>query len=178
MAVSKQRKDEILKNYKEWLNKSKAIILAEYTGLSVKDLDQLRQKMRDNGGEFHIVKNTLGKILVQEAGYPVDEKMFTGSTGIGFAFEDAPGLAKAISEFANSSEFIKIKGGYLSSRLMSASQVKALADMPPLPVVRAQLLGVLNAPASKLARVLAEPGRQIAAVIKAYTEKDSAPAEA
>jgi len=178
LAVSKQRKDEILKNYKEWLNKSKAIILAEYTGLSVKDLDQLRQKMRDNGGEFHIVKNTLGKILVQEAGYPVDEKMFTGSTGIGFAFEDAPGLAKAISEFANSSEFIKIKGGYLSSRLMSASQVKALADMPPLPVVRAQLLGVLNAPASKLARVLAEPGRQIAAVIKAYTEKDSAPAEA
>jgi len=178
LAVSKQRKDEILESYKEWLNKSKAIILAEYTGLSVKGLDQLRQKMRENGGEFHIVKNTLGKILVQEAGYPVDEKMFTGSTAIGFAFEDAPALAKAISEFANSSDFVKIKGGYLSNRPMSATQVKALADMPPLPVVRAQLLGTLNAPASKLARVLAEPGRQIAAVIKAYAEKSSAPAEA
>ena len=61
---------------------------------------------------------------------------------------------------------------------MSASQVKALADLPPLPVVRAQLLGVLNAPASKLVRTLAEPGRQIAAVIKAFADKDSAPAEA
>lgn len=178
MAVSKQRKDEILENYKEWLNKSSAIILTEYTGLSVKDLDRLRQKMRDNGGEFHIVKNTLGKILVREAGYPVDEKMFTGSTGIGFAFDDVPGLAKAISDFANTSEFVKIKGGYLSNHLMTATQAKALADMPPLPVVRAQLLGTLNAPASKLARVLAEPGRQIAAVIKAYAEKGSAPAEA
>ncbi len=178
MAVSKQRKDEILENYKEWLNKSKAIILTEYTGLSVKNLDQFRQKMRDNGGEFHVVKNTLGKRLIRDAGYPVDEKMFTGSTGIGFAFEDAPGLAKAMSDFSNSSEFVKIKGGYLANRLISASQVKALADLPPLPVVRAQLLGMLNAPASKLARVLAEPGRQIAAVIKAYADKDSVPTEA
>lgn len=178
MAISKKRKEEILDNYKEWLDKSKAIVLTEYTGLSVKDLDQLRQKMRDNGGEFHIVKNTLGRKLVQDAGYPVDEKMFTGSTGIGFAFEDAPGLAKAISDFANTSEFVKIKGGYLANHLMSASQVKALSDMPPLPVVRAQLLGMLNAPASKLVRVIAEPGRQIASVIRAYTENNSAPAEA
>ncbi len=178
MAITKQRKEEILENYKEWLGKSKAIIFTEYTGLSVKDLDLLRQKMRDNGGEFHVVKNTLGKKLIQDAGYPVDEKMFTGSTGIGFAFEDAPGLAKTLSDVANSSEFVKIKGGYLANHLMSVSQVKALAELPPLPVVRAQLLGMLNAPASKLARVIAEPGRQIAAVIKAYTDKSSAPVEA
>lgn len=178
MAVSKQRKEEILDNYKTWLDKSRAIIVTEYKGLSVKDLDQLRQKMRDNGGEFHIVKNTLGKKLIQDAGYALDENMFTGSTAIGFAFEDAPGLAKAISEYANSSEFVKIKGGYLADSLMNASQVKALADLPPLPVVRAQLLGMLNAPASKLVRTLAEPGRQIAAVIKAFSEKDAAPAEA
>ena len=178
MAVSKQRKDELVDQYTVWLNKSRAIILTEYTGLKMKDLDQLRQKLRDNGGEFHIVKNTLGKILIRDAGYPLDEEMFTGSTAIGFAFEDAPGLAKMLSEFANSSEFVKIKGGYLSKSLMTAAQVKALADMPPLPVMRAQLLGMLNAPASKLARVLAEPGRQIAAVIKAFADKDSAPAEA
>lgn len=178
LAVSKQRKDEILDNYKTWLDKSKAIVVTEYKGLAVKDLDQLRQKMRDHGGEFHIVKNTLGKKIVQDAGYPVDEVMFTGSTAFGFAFEDAAGLAKAISEYTNTSEFVKIKGGYLAKNLLNASQIKALADLPPLPVVRAQLLGVLNAPASKLVRTLAEPGRQIAAVIKAFADKDSAPAEA
>ena len=178
MAITKQRKEEILENYKEWLDKSKAIILTEYTGLSVKDLDQLRQKMRDNGGEFHVVKNTLSRKLIQDAGYPLDEKMFTGSTGIGFAFEDAPGLAKALSDFSNSSEFVKIKGGYLANHLMNPAQVKALAEMPPLPVMRAQLLGMLIAPASKLVRTLAEPGRRVAAVIKAYADQNSAPAEA
>ncbi len=178
MAITKQRKEEILENYKEWLDKSKAIILTEYTGLSVKDLDQLRQKMRDNGGEFHVVKNTLSRKLIQDAGYPLDEKMFTGSTGIGFAFEDAPGLAKALSDFSNSSEFVKIKGGYLANHLMNPAQVKALAEMPPLPVMRAQLLGMLKAPASKLVRTLAEPGRRVAAVIKAYADQNSAPAEA
>lgn len=178
LAVSKQRKDEILEGYKAWVDKSKAIVITEYKGLAVKDLDQLRQKMRDNGGEFHIVKNTLGKKIVQDAGYPVDDKMFTGSTAIGFAFEDPAALAKALSDYSNTSEFVKIKGGYLANNMMNAAQVKALADLPPLPVVRAQLLGVLNAPASKLVRTLAEPGRQIAAVIKAFADKDSAPAEA
>ncbi|NUM45060.1 MAG: 50S ribosomal protein L10 [Anaerolineales bacterium] len=178
MAISKQRKEEILESYQAWFDKSKALVITEYTGLAVKDLDQLRQKMRDNGGEFHIIKNTLGKKIVQAAGYPVDEKMFIGSTAIGFAFEDAAGLAKALSDYSNSSEFVKIKGGYLANKILSAAQVKALAELPPLPVVRAQLLGVINAPASKLVRTLAEPGRQIAGVIKAYADKDSAPAEA
>jgi large subunit ribosomal protein L10 len=178
LALSKQRKDEILESYKAWIDQSKAIVITEYKGLTVKDLDKLRQKMRDNGGEFHIVKNTLGKKIIQAAGYPVDEQMFTGSTAIGFAFDDAPGLAKALSEFANSSEFVTIKGGYLANSVLKPAQVKALADLPPLPVVRAQLLGMLNAPASKLVRTLAEPGRQIAAVIKAFADKDSVPAEA
>jgi large subunit ribosomal protein L10 len=178
LAISKQRKNEIVDQYIGWLKKSRAVILTEYTGLTMKDLDQLREKLRENGSEFHIIKNTLGKILVRNAGLTVDEKMFTGSTAMGFAFEDAPSLAKAISEFASSSDFVKIKGGYLSDSLMTADQVKALADMPPLPILRAQLLGMLNAPASKLARVLAEPGRQIAAVIKAYAENENIPAEA
>jgi large subunit ribosomal protein L10 len=178
LAISKQRKEELITQYREWLNSSRAIILTEYTGLTVKNLEQLRQKMRDTGGEFHVVKNTLGKLVVEQAGYPVDENMFEGSTAIGFAFEDAPAFAKALSDIANTSDFVKIKGGYLSNNLMNAAQVKALAELPPLPIVRAQLLGVLNAPASQLVRVLAEPGRQVAAVIKAFVDKDSALAEA
>ena len=177
MAISKQQKEEALKQYGNWISASRAVILTEYSGLTMKDLDQLRQKMRDVGAEFHIVKNTLGKIAIREVGYSVDENIFSGSTAIGFAFEDAPGAAKVLSDFANSSEFVKIKGGYLGSSLMNAEQVKALAEMPPLPVMRAQLLGIINAPASKLVRILAEPGRQIAAVIKAFSEKDAVPVE-
>jgi large subunit ribosomal protein L10 len=79
-------------------------------------------------------------------------------------------------DFARTLEFLKIKGGYLDSQSVSAQQIQALAELPPLPVLRARLLGTLLAPASKLVRTLAEPGRQLAAVVKAYADREAAPA--
>jgi large subunit ribosomal protein L10 len=175
LAITKERKRELIKQYKEWMEHSRALIVSEYTGLSMSQIDELRRKLREAGGEFHIVKNTLGEIAVKEAGLPVPEHYFEGSTAISFAFEDAPAVAKTMTEFARTSEFVKIKGGYLGNVPMSANQIKALADLPPLPVMRAQLLGTLLAPASQLVRILAEPGRQVAAVIKAYADRDAIP---
>lgn len=173
MAITKERKRELIKQYQEWMEHSRALIVTEYTGLSMSQIDELRRKLREAGGEFHIVKNTLGEIAVKEAGLPVPENYFEGSTAISFAFEDAPAVAKTMTEFARTSEFVKIKGGYLGKAIMSADQIKALADLPPLPVMRAQLLGTLLAPAGQLVRLLAEPGRQVAAVIKAYADRDA-----
>jgi large subunit ribosomal protein L10 len=144
----------------------------------MKQIDDLRAKTREAGGEFHIVKNTLGRVAFESTGMPVQEKFLEGSTAIAFAFKDAPGLAKTLTDFARTSDFLKIKGGYLEKRPISPDQVKALAELPPLPVMRAQLLGVLLAPASKLARTLAEPARQVAAALKAYAEKDISTANA
>ena len=170
LALTKERKEKLVTQYSEWLKHSQATILAEYSGLSMKNMDALRAKIREAGGEFHIVKNTLGKLAFEKVGLSLPENFFTGSTAVGFAFKDAPALAKAMTEFARTSEALKVKGGYLNNRPMNAEGVKSLADLPPLPVVRAQLLGTLLAPASKLVRTLAEPGRQVAAVIKAYSE--------
>ncbi len=178
MAVSKNRKKEIIAEYAEWVNRSQAMIIAEYKGLPMAEMDALRAKMREAGGEFHVVKNTLGQIAFKEAGLPLPENMFEGSTAVSFAFDDAPAVAKMISEYARTSEFFKIKGGFLGKQAMSPAQVKALADLPPLPVVRAQLLGTLLAPASRIARTLAEPGRQVAAILKAYAERETAPEQA
>jgi large subunit ribosomal protein L10 len=174
LAITKEKKQELVKQYMEWMESSRALIVTEYTGLSMKQIDELRRKMREAGGEFHIVKNTLGEIAIKEAGLPLQEGYFQGSTAIGFAFEDAPTIAKTMTEFARTSEFVKIKGGYLGNAVMSPDQIKALADLPPLPVMRAKLLGTLLAPASQLARILAEPGRQVAAVIKAYADRETA----
>jgi large subunit ribosomal protein L10 len=160
------------------MKKSRALILAEYKGLTMAELDALRSRMRVTGGEFHVIKNTLGKLAFREAGLNIPEQYLEGSTAIGFAFEDAPGVAKMFSEYARTSEFLKIKGGFLGTEVMSPEQVKALADLPPLPVLRARLLGVIQAPAARLARTIAEPARQIAAVFKAYADRESAPAEA
>lgn len=178
MAITKKRKKELVQSYADWVQRSRAVILTEYTGVTMKQLDDLRAKVRDAGGEFHIVKNTLGKLAFEDAGLPVPEDLLEGSTAIGFAFEDAPALAKALSDFARTNEFIKIKGGFLGQDRIRAEDVRALADLPPLPVMRATLLGVISAPASKLVRTLAEPGRSVASVIRAFSEKEKAPASA
>lgn len=178
MAISKVRKNEIVDQYSEWINNSRAMFVTEYVGLTMKDIDELRKKAREAGGEFHIVKNTLGKVAFESLGMEIPANYLDGSTAIGFAFEDAPAMAKAMAEFARTSDFLKIKGGYLNKQAIDAEAVKALAELPPLPVMRAQLLGTIMAPASKLVRTLAEPARSLAAVMKAYADKDSTPGTA
>lgn len=171
MAISKERKNEFITQYTDWVNRSQALVIAEYRGLTMKDIDDLRGKIREAGGEFHIVKNTLGKMAFEKAGLSIPENFFVGTTAVGFAFEDVAAITKIMSEFTRTSEFLKIKGGYLEKSPISAEAVKSLAELPPLPVVRSQLLGTIMAPASKLVRVLSEPARQVASVIKAYSEK-------
>jgi len=177
LAISKQKKEEILAQYKDWLSQSQAVILVEYTGITMKDLDSLRAKIRETGGEFHVVKNTLVKLALEASGMTVHEEQLSSSTAMGFAFKDAAAVAKALNDTSKTVQAIKLKGGFLGTQSLDAVEIKALAELPPLPVVRSQLLGVLLAPASKLARILAEPGRQVASVVKAYSEK-AAPAAA
>jgi len=176
LAITKERKNELITQYCEWVKRSKALVLTQYVGLTMKDIDTLRAKVRETGGEFHIIKNTLAKLAFEQAGFSVQRDQFEGSTAIIFAFTDAPATVKTVTDYVKSSDFLKIKGGFLEKQTLTTEGVKALAELPPLPVVRAQLLGTLLAPASKLVRTLAEPGRMIATVIKAHMESEAAPA--
>jgi large subunit ribosomal protein L10 len=176
LAVSKERKAETLTTYAEWLKKSQAVILVEYTGARMKDLDAIRAKVRESGGEFHVVKNTLARRAFKDSGMSLPQNFLVQSTAVLFAFTDPASTAKALTEAAKGKDFVKVKGGFMSGQALNPAQIKSLAEMPPLPVMRAQLLGVLQAPAGKLVRTLAEPARGLAAVIKAFTEK--APAAA
>ena len=174
MAVSKERKQEVLATYNEWLKKSQAVILVEYTGAKMKDLDGIRAKVRESGGEFHVMKNTLARRAFAASGMELPGDYLVKSTAVSFAFSDPASTAKALTDAMKGREYIKVKGGFMSGKAINAVQVKALSDMPPLPVMRAQLLGVLQAPAGKLVRTIAEPARGLAAVIKAFAEKASA----
>ena len=179
MALSKQKKNEVLEQYKDWLKNSESVILVEYTGATMKDMENIRAQIRESDGEFHVVKNTLVKLALEASEYPIPEGILENSTAATFAFSDPAGTAKALSEASKGLDAIKIKGGYMGIEFLDKVQVKALSDLPPLPVVRAQLLGVLQAPAGKLVRTLVEPARSLAAVLKAYSEKpEQAQAEA
>lgn len=174
MALSKERKEQLQAQYETWIKDSRAVVLTEYTGLTMTMIDDLRAKVREAGGEFHVVKNTLGKRAFDAIGLETPDDFFFGSTAFGVAFEDAPAVAKVIKDFGKDKPMIKIKGGLMNGQLVSSADVIALAELPPLPVVRAQLLGTILAPASKLVRTIAEPGRSLAQVIKAHADAAAA----
>jgi large subunit ribosomal protein L10 len=173
LAITKERKTELVKIYAELIQKSEGMILIEYKGLTMNSMGPLRAKVRDAAGELHVVKNTLAHHALKEAGWDVPENLFTQTTAIGFAFSDVPAVAKALTGVAKDSEFVKVKGGLLGKKVLSMKEVEALAELPPLPIIRARLLGLLQAPATRLAGVVAGSVRQVVNVVKAYSEKEA-----
>jgi large subunit ribosomal protein L10 len=173
LAISREKKEELVKEYLDQLNVSEAVIITGYRGLKVTDVEQLRKKIREAEGGFSVVKNSLAERALQEAGLPVVEELFTGPVGIGFCHNNVSGVAKAIADFSKQNEFLIIKGGLLGNRVIDEAGVKNLASLPSLDVLRAQLLGVINAPASQLAGVVAGGVRQLVNVFNAYAETDT-----
>jgi large subunit ribosomal protein L10 len=171
LALSKQKKNEVLDQYKSWLRDSQAVVLVEYSGATMRDMENIRAKVREASGEFHVVKNTLAKLAFEASGYTIPEDFLENTTAALFAFEDPAETTKALSEATKDLDAIKIKGGYMGVELLDVAQVKALADLPPLPILRGQLLGVIQAPAGKLVRTIAEPARSLASVFRAYSEQ-------
>lgn len=174
MAFTKEEKTQIMSQYQEWVSKSQAVFLLEYSKMTMKEVDAIRAKARDAGGEMHVVKNTLFSLVLDQLGISGKEYL-TQTTLVGFAFSDAPALAKVMVD-STKGEIFKVKGGILGKNGMSADDVKSLSTLPPLPVVRAQLLGLLSTPATRLVRTIAEPARGIASVVRAYSERENAPA--
>ena len=173
MALSKERKEELVAGYNQLIQKSQGMILTEFSGIHTEALGKLRSQVREAQGEIHVTKNTLVEYAFRQAGLPVPGGELTKSTAVGFAFEDVSALAKTLVTFAKESQFVKIKGGLVGKRLLTVKEVETLAELPPLPVVRAQLLGVVNAPARNLAGVVAGSVRQVVNVLKAFADKDA-----
>ncbi|HET7010517.1 MAG TPA: 50S ribosomal protein L10 [Anaerolineales bacterium] len=174
MAITKSRKQELVAEYRRLIEAHPSLILASFAGMNVKSLDQLRRRIRETGGEFHVVKNRLIALALKERGLTLPGPALEGSTIVGFAGEDIPAVAKAIVEVARQSEALAVKGGIVDGIIYDGRQVERLADLPPLAVLRAQFLGVLSAPAGRVAGALAGSVRQVMNVVKAYAESPAA----
>jgi large subunit ribosomal protein L10 len=174
LTLTSEQKRERVAEYAALFKKSQGIILAEYSGLAMPGMNALRNKVRDSQGEVHVVKNSLAAIAMREAGLASAADKMTGSTLIVFGVADIVGVAKAVVESSKESEFLKIKAGLLGGKLLTAAEVKSLAALPPLPVIRARLAGVLKAPATKVAGTIATPARNVVGVFKAYSLKAAA----
>lgn len=176
MAISKARKDELMASYLELLDKSQGVFLAEYTGMSVKRLEALRAELRKANGVFHITKNTLLSHALEKTGRPVPIELLTGQMAAGFALGDAPTLAKTLLEYARKEELLKLRGAIIENRILTAEQVDTLSKLPSLDVLRAQIIGLINAPAQGLVSALTNGVRQVVNVLDAYAKKDEATA--
>jgi large subunit ribosomal protein L10 len=150
LAITKERKQELVAQYTDLLERSQALILTDYHGLNVAQITQLRNRIREANGVYYVTKNTLIKLAMEQVGLSVPEEWFDGPVAIGFCLDEAPAIAKAISNFAEETEILTIKGALLGDRPADAAQVKALANLPPTEVLRAQVLGALTAPMAGL----------------------------
>lgn len=172
MAISKQRKDELVAQYIDLINNSKAIFVTDYTGMTVKSMEKMRREIRDANGAFHVIKNTLLKHALEETNKPVPEELFLGQVATGFAIAEVPSLAKKLVDLAKDEEHLTLKGAIFGEDILSVEDVEALAKLPSLPEVRSQIIGLINTPAQNLAGVVASAVRQVVNVIDAYAKSE------
>jgi len=175
LAFTKEEKQALVEQYESWLKDSRAIFVMTYSKMNMDSIDAVRAAAREAGGEIHVVKNTLMKIALEKSGYK-DAGLFLDSSIVGFAFEEAPAMAKVLNKSVNDDKFFAFKGGYLNGAAIDSKQVVMLAELPSRDQVRAQLLALINTPATQLLRTVSEPARGLAAVLKAYSEKQAAAA--
>ena len=171
MAISKGKKKQLVSWYKDLLTRSQAAILTDYRGLTMADMNQLRSKLREVQGEYHVTNNRLMKLALREANLPVPDDLLKGPTATSFCLNEVPTVAKVLLDFSKESSILTIKGGLLGGKVISTDEVTALAELPPRDVLLAQVLGAIQAPASGVARVIAGAIRGILYVLKARVEQ-------
>jgi large subunit ribosomal protein L10 len=176
MENPRPEKVAVVTEVRERLDQANAAILTEYRGLTVKDLATLRRSLRDAGGEYRIYKNTLVRFAVRDLGLTELEDLLHGPTAIAFVDGDAVGVAKALREYARTNPNLVVKGGVLGSKVMTATDTNALADLPPREVVLARLAGALAAPMQQFAGLLAAVPRNFAYGLKALLDQGGASA--
>jgi large subunit ribosomal protein L10 len=163
----------ITSEYVARLNASPFFIVVDYAGLTVGHFNELRSRLRKGGAEAHVVKNSIFRIAAQEAGLADLSGALAGQIAVITGQKDVSAAAKALKTFAAEFEKPKLKFGHIGNRRLETAELLALADLPPLEVLRGKLLGVLQAPAQKLAAMVNTPGSQLARVIKAKADKSA-----
>ena len=167
--MKRSDKSKFVQNLKEDLNNSSSVIVTHYAGLSVKDTDNLRKAMRDNGAKFKITKNRLTKLALADTQYKSIIDLFSGPTAIAYS-SDPVVPAKVAVNFEKKLKNFKIIGGSFEGEEIDLTRINFLATLPSLDEIRGKLVGLILAPAQKIASILQEPGGQLARLLTARSE--------
>jgi large subunit ribosomal protein L10 len=174
LAITKERKDELVAQYVELLDRTNGFVIIESRGMSVPTIDRLRAKVREASGYYVVTKNTLFTKALQQRGWPVPDDFLKGPTAIAFGLENFPAVAKAVLDFTNDRDNVektRVKGGVMTGQIIDASKVDMISNLPSLDALRAQLAGVIVQPAAGLVSVINVATGQVVNVLDAYVRE-------
>src|SRR2546426_7651074 len=171
-------KKHLTQEYLARLNGSPFFIVVNYKGLKVSHMTELRKRLNKAGAQIHIVKNSIFHIAAKEAGIGELNGALTGQLAVVTGQRDISTAAKVVKTFGSEFDRLKVHFGYLNNQRLEQPDILTLADLPSIEVLRGKLLGVFNAPATKLARLLNTPAGQMARVLQARAEKLGQPEQA
>ena len=168
--MNKDKKKIYIEEMKSFFQKTSSVLVTHYQGLTVKQIDSLREEMRKHGILFKITKNRITKLALEGSKFKKLENLFTGPTAIAFS-EDAITSAKILTKFAKTNSNLKIIGGIMEEEPLTVEDVKKIATLPTLDEARAKIAGILTAPAQKIMSILLAPGAKIAILAHAKSKK-------
>ena len=167
MPISRQDKETQVAALTDRFSRQEAAVIAHYHGLTVRDLADLRAKLREQGVDFQVAKNTLLKLSAKESGI---EAEFTGPTAVAFGYEDPVTTSKVVNDFAKENENLEIVGGIVENQLVDVATVKKLAALPSREELLGKFVGSISSPARNLASVLTATTRNLVYALKAVQE--------
>jgi large subunit ribosomal protein L10 len=171
--MDRAQKKEAVATLKQTFSEANVVVITRNLGLTVAQSTQLRNRMRDAGAAYKVAKNTLALIAVDGTRYAPLSDMLTGPTALATS-TDPVAAAKAAVDFAKTNDKLEIVGGAMGDTLLDVNGVKALAELPSLDELRARIVGLVQAPATKIAQLVNAPAAKLARVFGAYAAKDAA----
>ena len=169
-----EQKQQVVERLTEQIRGSTAMIVANYRGLSVSQVAEVRRSLRETGATFHVAKNTLAKIAATNAERPDLIELLQGPTAIAFVGEDPAAVAKKLTDLARTTRILEVRGAVMEGQTLSAAEVRQLGDLPPKDVLRAQVVGAIAGPLQGGYNVLAAPLREFLVVLDQYISKREA----
>ncbi len=171
MAISKERKKELVSDYVDKMKESEGIILTDYRGLTVANITELRRRMREAEGVYQVVKNTLFELALEKVGKSIPSDELEGPVAVGYCLGDTPPVAKVLVDFAKETQVLEIRGALLGTDYLGVDAVQSLADLPSREILLAQLVSAVQGPMSSLVNALNAPMRELAQVLQARSEQ-------
>jgi len=168
--VKRSEKKEFIQKLKEEISTSSSVIVAHYSGLTVSESEELRSDMRNNGAKFKVTKNRLTKLALAQTQFKDLADLFTGPTAIAYS-DDPVAPAKVAVSFEKKLEKFKIIGGGYDGEKIDYNKINFLATLPSMDELRGKIVGLISAPAQKIASIVKEPAGQMARLVSAKSER-------